>query len=177
MPDLSFSESVQYAIVGSPEIDHSEPPLLPLEGQASYVGQAGRLYACTAGTGWKADEGTAVLDEYEGTITLTADFTEKTLRGRIGCLGDLVARRAHFGIFLGDEIQDFRFVAAGYELHLGDTPLNSDGTSENTDVMVRHPERTVTQSEGSGLRNGIRTTMTGCHARTRSVSGQCSTLR
>ncbi len=147
-PELSFRDSIQYAIVDGPEIDPSTPPELPLEGQATYIGQAGGLYAYIPGTDWGDDAGAYVIDEYEGVITLTADFADATLRGCIGCAGDLVTRRAHFGIFLGDEVRDVRAIAAHYELHLGVTPFNPDGTFEHVDVTVKHPERTVTQSEG-----------------------------
>ena len=89
-----------------------------------------------------------MIDEYEGTITLTADFADATLSGCIGCTGDLVTRRAHFGIFLGDEVRDVRTIAAHYDLHLGVTPFNPDGTFEHVDVTVKHPERSVIHSEG-----------------------------
>ena len=88
-----------------------------LKGQATYIGSSGGLYRYTAGD----DEGARVIDEYEGTITLTADFANGTLSGCVGCVGcvgDLVTRRAHFGVFLGDELRDVRSVAAGYELQL-----------------------------------------------------------
>ena len=42
-----------------------------------------------------------MIDEYVGTVTLTADFADDTLRGCIGCMGDLITQRAHFGVFLG----------------------------------------------------------------------------
>ena len=149
LPELSFSDSVQYAIVDGPEIDPADPPELPLEGQATYIGSSGGLYAYTAGTDWGDDEGARVLDEYEGTITLVADFANGTLSGCVGCVGDLVTRRAHFGIFLGDEVRDVRSVAAGYELHLGEMPFEPDGTFAYGDVTVTHPERAITMSEGS----------------------------
>ena len=155
-PDLDFSESEQYAIIDGPEIDPSDPPRLPLEGQATYTGQAGGLYAYAAGSDWGDAEGSRVIDEYEGAITITADFANGTLSGCVGCVGDLITRRAHFGIFLGDEVRDVRAMAADYELHLGVTPFNPDGTFERTEVEVRHPERSVTQSEGywgGGLSN------------------------
>ena len=147
-PELSFRDSIQYAIVDGPEIDPSNPPQLPLEGQATYVGQAGGLYAYVPGTDWGEDEGAYVIDEYEGAISIRADFAKNTFSGCIGCEGDLATRRAHFGIFLGDEVRDVRSITAGYELHFGDTPLNPDGTFEHVDVTVKHPERTVTHSEG-----------------------------
>lgn len=90
-----------------------------------------------------------MIDEYEGTVTLKVDFAEATLSGCIGCAGDLVTRRAHFGIFLGDEVRDVQAIAAGYELHLGETTLYPDGKFEESNVTVRHPERTVTESAGS----------------------------
>ena len=149
LPNLSFRDSIQYAIVDGPEIDPSTPPRLPLQGQASYTGQAGGLYSYVAGTDWGEDEGAYVIDEYEGVITISADFARNTLGGCIGCEGDLVTRRAHFGIFLGDEVRDVQSIATGYELHLGEAPFNPDGTFEHAEVTVKHPERTVTHSEGS----------------------------
>ena len=148
LPNLSFRDSIQYAIVDGPEIDPSAPPRLPLQGQASYVGQAGGLYTYVAGTDWGEDEGAFVIDEYEGVITMTADFAGNTVRGCIGCEGDLVTRRAHFGIFLGDEVRDVRSIATDYELHLGEAPFNPDGTFDHPEVTVTHPERTITHSEG-----------------------------
>ena len=147
-PELSFRDSIQYAIVDGPEIDPSTPPELPLEGQATYIGQAGGLYAYVPGTDWGDDAGAHVIDEYEGAITITTDFVDATLSGCIGCTGDFVTRRAHFGIFLGDEVRDVRAIAAHYDLHLGVTPFNPDGTFEHVDVTVKHPERTVIHSEG-----------------------------
>ena len=148
LPDLSFRDSIQYAIVDGPEFDLAAPRRLPVAGQATYTGQAGGLYAYVPGSDWGEDEGAYVIDEYEGEIAIAADFADGTLSGCIGCAGDLVTRRAHFGIFLGDEVRDVRAVAADYELHLGVTPIDPDGTFEHADVEVRHPDRTVVDSEG-----------------------------
>jgi hypothetical protein len=148
LPELSFRDSVQYAIVDGPETDPAAPPELPLEGEATYTGQAGGLYTYVAGSDWGEDEGAYVIDEYEGVITITADFADATMSACIGCSGDLVTRRAHFGIFLGDELRDLQGIAGDYEMHFGETVFNPDGTFEYDDVTVRHPERTITQSEG-----------------------------
>ena len=77
-----------------------------------------------------------------------ANFARVTLSGCIGCVGDLVTRRAHFGIFPGEEVRGVRSIAAGYELHLDESPLNPDGAFETGDATVRHPARTVTGSTG-----------------------------
>ena len=147
-PGLSFADSVQYAIVDGPELDPAFPPELPADGTATYAGQAGGLYAYVPGSDWGEHEGAYVLDEYEGAITLTADFGGGTLSGCIGCAGDLVTRRAHFGVFLGDEVRDVRAVAADYELHLGAATVDRAGNFERANVEVRHPDREVTHSEG-----------------------------
>ena len=94
LPDLSFRDSIQYAIADGPEIDPSTPPRLPREGQAIYVGQAGGLYFYVAGGDWGEDEGSCVIDEFEGVIAINAGFAGNALSGCIGCLGDIVTRRA-----------------------------------------------------------------------------------
>lgn len=71
-PDLSFRGSEQYAIFDGPELDHGVAPQLPVEGTATYLGPAGGLYSYEAGSGWGENEGAYVIDEYQGTVTLTA---------------------------------------------------------------------------------------------------------
>lgn len=147
-PGLSFEDSEQYALIDGPELDHGVVPELPAEGTASYAGPAGGLYTYEAGSDWGDDEGAFVIDEYVGTVTLTADFADGTLRGCIGCVGDLVTQRAHFGVFLGRELRDAQATATDYELHLATAIVREDGTFERGRLTVRHPERTVTLSEG-----------------------------
>ena len=112
------------------------------------MGPAGGLYAYEAGSDSGESEGAYVLEEYQGAITLTADFADGTLRGCIGCVGDLVTRRAHFGVFLGGEVSDAQAVATDYELHLATAIIREDGMFDRDRVTVRHPERTITLSEG-----------------------------
>ena len=147
-PDLSFKKSIRYAIIDGPELDHGIVPQLPIEGTATYAGPAGGLYTYVAGSDWGENEGAFVIDEYQGTVTLTADFADGTLRGCIGCVGDLVTQRAHFGVFLGEELRDVQAVAADYELQLATAIIRVDGMFERDRVTVRHPERTITHSEG-----------------------------
>ena len=142
--DVADGTSVVHALVSW----NGEDPELPTEGAATYVGQAGGLYAYVAGIDWGDDKGALVSDEYEGVITMTADFATNTISGCIGCEGNLVTRRAHLGIFLGEEFRDIRSIAADYELHFGDTLFNPEGTFQDPDVTVRHPARAVTHTEG-----------------------------
>ncbi len=147
-PDLSFRGAERFAIIDGPELDHGVAPQLPAEGTATYIGPAGGLYTYEAGSDGGEEEGGFVIEEYQGAVTLTADFADGTLRGCIGCLGDLVTRRVHFGVFLGEELMDVQAVAADYELHLATAIIREDGLFERDSVTVRHPERTITHSEG-----------------------------
>ena len=147
-PVLSLRESLQYAIVDGPELDHGHPPELPVDGTARYDGQAGGLYSYLPGGDAGENGDGYVIEEYEGQLTLTADFGDRTVRGCIGCAGDLVTRRAHFGVILGPELGDARDTARDYELHLATSVVREDGTFERERVTVKHPTREVARSEG-----------------------------
>ena len=147
-PPLSFRGSERYAIIDGPALDHGVAPQLPVDGTATYAGPAGGLYAYEAGSDWGENEGEFVLEEYQGTITLTADFQDGTLKGCIGCVGDLVTQRAHFGVFLGQEVSDAQGVAKDYELHLATAIIREDGMFDRDRVTFKHPDRNVTLSEG-----------------------------
>ncbi|MDE0240925.1 MAG: hypothetical protein OXI95_14550 [bacterium] len=144
LPELSFARSERYAIVDGPELDPAFPPDLPLQGQATYVGPAGGLYS------YGTEEAGYVIDEYEGIATLTAYFGARTIGGCIGCVGDLITRRAHFSVFLGEKVVDLEATATDYELHLGEVRFDTvDGTFDGGAITVTHPNRTVVASDGS----------------------------
>ena len=84
-----------------------------------------------------------MLDEYEGTVTLAADFADRTLSGCIGCVGDLETKRSYFGYFLGDEVRDDGAIVRDYELHLDETAIMANGTFERHGMTVRHPTRDI----------------------------------
>ena len=147
-PELSFSDSERFAIIDGPSLDHGVAPQLPVDGTAAYAGPAGGLYAYVFGSDWGESEGEFVLEEYQGTITLAVDFADGTLKGCIGCVGDLATQRAHFGVFLGQELGDAQGVARDYEIHLATAIIREDGRFERNRVTLRHPERTITLSEG-----------------------------
>ena len=148
LPNLSLDESERWALVDGPELDHGIVPEVPTVGTATYAGPAGGLYVYEFGTDWGELEGTWVIDEYQGTVTLTANFEDGTVRGCVGCAGDLVTTRAHFGVILGGGVIDVQGLATDYELHLATAIFRDDGMFERDRVTLRHPERTVTHSEG-----------------------------
>ena len=59
-----------------------------------------------------------------------------------------MTQRAHFGVFLGEDLIDEQGLSKDYEIHLATAIIREDGGFERERVTVRHPERTVTQSEG-----------------------------
>lgn len=139
LPDLDVNQAARYGIVDGPEIDARHPPDLPLEGQATYQGQTGGLYRYLPPGGGDED---ILTEEYQGIITLSADFAERNLQGCVGCVGDIVSRREHFNFFLGDEQRfDTGPFIKDYEIHLGTAPLEENGTFGSFDVAVRHPEQ------------------------------------
>ena len=147
-PRLSLAESQRFALVDGPELDHGIVPELPSEGTATYLGQAGGLYRYVPGGEPGEDVDNIVLEEYQGIINLTADFFDGTVKGCIGCVGDLVTQRAHFGVILGQEVAAPQDTARDYELHLPSAIIREDGQFVRDRVILRHPERTVTRSEG-----------------------------
>lgn len=147
-PEPVIWDAERWALVDGPEIDHGIIPQLPASGTASYAGTAGGLYQYEFGSDWGENAGKWVIDEYEGIVTLTADFMDGSLRGCIGCVGDLVTRRAHFGVILGADPIDMEGVAKDYELHLGTALYRDDGMFERGHVTVVHPEREIVEQEG-----------------------------
>ena len=147
-PPVSFGGDRRYAIIDGPELDHGFVPELPVDGSATYIGQAGGLYRYVRAVDEAEDIYEFVIDEYQGTLNLTADFADGTLKGCIGCVGDLVTQRAHFGAILGEELIDPGAAAKDYELHLATAIIRDDGMFERDKVILKHPERTITLSEG-----------------------------
>ena len=147
-PDHATVEAAGF--IDGPELDVSNPPRLPMQGQAAYRGVAGGTYVYKYGESWGEElVETYGVEEYAATVALTADFSANTLSGCIGCQGDIAIRRSHLHQLLGDEVQELEAPPTDYELHLGAVSFNpDDGTFENPDVTVMHPERTITQSEG-----------------------------
>ena len=122
---------------------------MPIEGGATYVAPTGGLYAYEYGSNWGALEGTTVFEEYVGIITLRADFSQKTIQGCIGCVGDISIRRSHLRTALGwRPTEPPEAAPTDYEVHFGVTPFQKNGTFESTDVTVTHPVRSVAQSGG-----------------------------
>ena len=93
--------------------------------------------------------GSEATEEYGATLTLTADFANRTVRGCLGCEGDINVERTHLRTILGRRpSDDLQAPPTDYELHFGPTPFNRNGAFQNADVRVTHPERNVVGAIG-----------------------------
>lgn len=144
----SLARSETGMFVDGPEFDSFDPAVLRVAGTATYVTPVGGLFNYRYGSDWPDSGETEITEEFAGTITLTADFDDGTVSGCIGCIGDIEITREHLYAVLGWRRTEPLVQPADYELHFGTTSISANGTFENTDVQVRHPERTVSESGG-----------------------------
>jgi hypothetical protein len=145
---LSLEDAESAAFVDGPELDMSDPPRLPDGGTATYAGGAGGFYRYRDGSAGTGADALVHVEEFSGTMVITADFSDNTLRGCLGCVGDLVLEREHLYAILRRRPGELTALPTDYELHFGVTDLTSRGTFVGTDVTVVHPERRVTESSG-----------------------------
>ncbi len=137
------------AFTDGPELDLTNPPALPVSGTASYLGAIGGLYEYRYGSGWREDlQEESQYVEFSARINLTADFSDASIAGCIGCTGDITAETLHLYPIVAWRGPPPDALPADYEIHLGRASFESNGTFENTEITVSHPERTVTQAEG-----------------------------
>ena len=146
---LSLLDAEGDAFIDGPELDISTPPRLPEAGTATWTGGAGGFFRYRYGSGWTDVEAPVDVEEFTGTVAITADFADQTVRGCIGCVGDLVLEREHLYGALGYRRGVPRALPTDYELHFGATDIYSNGAFVGDEVTVTHPERTVTGSSGS----------------------------
>ena len=135
--------------IDGPEIDPSNPPEMPVAGEATYAGSVGGVYRYNYGNGWGELDGASQHTEFGAVVELRANFADGTIQGCIGCTEDI---RVQAGQYLYPVVtwwsRDPVALPTDYELRLGPTRFNPDGTFENTDVTVTHPERDVTDTNG-----------------------------
>ncbi len=151
-PGLSIDdleEAERGVFIDGPEIDLSNPPEMPVAGEATYSGTTGGLYEYEYGSAWGALEGGSQYIEFGAGIELKANFSDQTIEGCIGCNGDIEIRRGtHLYPIVTWRTPAPNALPTDYDIHLGATPFNSDGTFESTGTTVTHPDRTVTRTEG-----------------------------
>ena len=139
------------AFVDGPEIDSSNPAILPVSGTATYTGGAGGMYGTVYGTE-AVREGVGIgsvdFGFFAGSASLTADFTAKTIRGCIGCEGDVLST----GVFVDSatgEVYGYENEPSAVEIRLGATPITSSGAFSGTDVTVRNSLFSIIRQGGN----------------------------
>ena len=151
-PDVPY-RAVDLATRGvfldGPELDPANPPDLPLTGTATYVGSAGGLYTYNYGRDWGELAGSSEFTEFQGPVSLTADFEGNRLNGCMGCLEPIeTAPGRHLAPFVPWRAPDPAASPAGYDVHFA-ASFDATGAFEDTVITVTHPERTITQAAGT----------------------------
>ena len=142
-----FEAEVSTVFIDGPEIDLDNPPDLPVQGTATYTGLSGGLYQYIYGSNSPDLAREYSLAEFEGPATHTADFSNHTIQGCVGCTGEIRVQQVHLDAPISN-VDELRAIPTGYELHFGASPFNPDGTFEDGTLSVRHPVRNVTESWG-----------------------------
>ena len=143
-----YEKAERGVFIDGPELDLSNPPDMPMSGTATYAGGAGGLYEYRYGSAWGELEGESQYVEFSAPIVLTADFSEATISGCIGCTGDIEAETLHLWPAVTWRGPAPDALPTDYEIRLGRAPLKPNGTFESTDIAVSHPERDVTRAGG-----------------------------
>ena len=151
-PDVSiwdYESATRGVYVDGPELDPARPPDIPLTGTATYVGGAGGLYTYHYGRNWGELAGTSELTEFQGPISLTADFGRNRLTGCLGCVGPIeTAPGQHLYPAVHWREPAPAALPADYDLRFS-ASFDAAGAFEDTAITVTHPERTVTRAAGT----------------------------
>ena len=146
---LSLSAAEPDLFVDGTEIGSANLADMGVSGTATYIGEVGGVYRYRYGSGWSDVEEREFAEEFAGPIEITADFSDNTVTGCVGCIGDLEVRRQHLYTLLRRRASQPAAQPTDYEIRFGKTPISANGTFENLEATVTHPGRTVTQASGN----------------------------
>ncbi len=144
--DLFTADRLVYFIDG-PEIDPTNPPVLPVTGTATYAGISSGLFQYVEAVGYAQHY---MFAEFLAPVQLTADFDAGVVQGCVGCTGEITAGEVHIASLLQSQTAAAtpRADPSGYELHFGPVGWREDGTIYQEAMTVMHESRTVAGSEG-----------------------------
>ena len=136
---LDITDAEMGAFVVGPEFSGA-PPDLPSMGTARYRGDVTGFYGNSVGTDFAGmARGSTVMADFDGVATLTADFSEGTVSGCIGCEGGLSFQ----GVFRDGstgEAEDFE-ESSNASIRLGAIPIDTAaGTFRGEGVTVWNPD-------------------------------------
>ena len=149
VPFWDFESATRGVFLDGPELDPANSPDLPLTGTATYVGGAGGLYTYSYGRDWGELAGSSEYTEFQGPVSLAADFDRNRLTGCVGCLGPIqTAPGRHLFPAVPWQGPDPAALPTDYDLHFS-ASFDATGAFEDTAITVTHPERTITQTAGT----------------------------
>ena len=149
VPASVFEAATRGVFLDGPELDPANPPDLPLTGTATYVGGMGGLYTYQYGRSWGELADSSEIAEFQGLISLTADFDQNRLTGCMGCVEPIeTAQGRHLAPFVPWRGPDPTALPADYDLHF-EASFGANGAFEDTAVTVTHPDRTITNAAGT----------------------------
>lgn len=149
---LDIVDAEMGAFIDGPEFS-GPPPDLPSMGTARYRGSAAGFYGNSVGTDFPdiIARGSTVLGEFAGVATLTADFSDGTVRGCIGCEGGLSLE----GVFRDGSTGETENLeeSSNTSIRLGAIPIDAAaGTFRGEGITVWNPDRPdnvrIVESEG-----------------------------
>ena len=149
VPFWAYETATRGVFLDGPELDPANPPDLPLTGTATYVGGMGGLYTYQYGRNWSELAGSSEVAEFQGTVSLTADFDQNRLTGCMGCVEPIeTAFGRHLSPAVPWDNPDPAALPADYDVHF-EASFGANGAFEDTAITVEHPDRTITTSAGT----------------------------
>ena len=133
------------AFIDGPEISAFNPPILPVSGAASYLGTAEGMGFQSNGTDTD-DPGGLWYGIFSATADLRADFSNMTISGCVGCIGDVLFT-GRYEASTG-RVQDVT-TTSSVQVHLGPAPISQDGSFRNRAVSLTTPDFNITSSSGA----------------------------
>ena len=126
----NFTADEAGAFVDGPEIDIAHRPTMPVQGSATYLGEAEGLYGSH-----DFSSGENEIGLFNGDMELTADFSAGTIGGCIGC---------GRGVYL-----NYDTAPSGYRVRLGMTNFAANGVYRGTSVTLEHPTIPIASTSGA----------------------------
>ena len=126
------------AFIDGPELRGT--PVVPVIGSATYRGKAQGFYGAVYGSGASVPSGTLALGEFTADASLTADFEQATIGGRIYSVDLVEAGITPTGQTYTDTDE------SAYELILGTTSIGNGMFTGTT--QLRNSELPITSSSG-----------------------------
>ena len=137
------------AFVDGPEIDHQNPPTLPVAGTATYRGGAQGVYYHEYHGDSGVPRGTVEIGQYFSTATLTVDFAQNSIL--YGCHDPSFCTKTQVSGHAVDpdgNVYEFQNIPTDY-VYEGTATLQADGSFRSTSVTLSNATDPISSHSGS----------------------------